>query len=172
MSFQESVNDSPATVTPGLGKGTLDTWWFHGQRGGRTQSRHPADACGGTRLWANHGGRGVCEPALEPHRRWEGLWKKGQGFKPDMGNPAVRDYRGAAGTVSHGGNVNPSCNRKSRNGNPPPKAGRARVLSQRHESESRIQAKADLKPPACSSPEGRVSIVRWNPKGMGRSTGL
>src|SRR5215831_13929328 len=49
MSFQESIHDSPATVTPGLGKGTLDTWWFHRQRGGRTQSRHPADACGGTR---------------------------------------------------------------------------------------------------------------------------
>ena len=86
MSFQESVNDSPATVTPGLGKGTLDTWWFHRQRGGRTQSRHPADACGGTRLWANHGGRGVCEPALEPHRRWEGLWK---------GCKAVNTGRGA-----------------------------------------------------------------------------
>ena len=130
MSSQESVHDSPATVTPELGEGTLDTWRFHRQRGGRTQSRHPADACGGTRLWANHGGRGVCEPALEPHRRWEGLWKKGQGFKPDLGNPAVRDYRGATGNVSHGGTVNPSCNRKSRNGNPPPKAGRARALSQ------------------------------------------
>jgi len=34
--------------------------------------------------------------------------------------------------------------------------------------ESRKQAKADLKPPVCSSPEGRVSIVRWNPKGMRR----
>ena len=32
-------------------------------------------------------------------------------------------------------------------------------------------AKADLKPPSRSSPEGRVSIVRWNPKGMRRSTG-
>ena len=41
-----------------------------------------------------------------------------------------------------------------------------------HESESRKQAKADLKPPACGSPEGRVSIARWNPKGMRRSTGL
>ena len=30
-------------------------------------------------------------------------------------------------------------------------------------------AKADLKPTACRSPEGRVSIVRWNPKGMRRS---
>jgi hypothetical protein len=100
MSSQESVHDSPVTVTPGLGKGTLDTWRFHRQRGGRTQSRHQADACGGTRLWANHGGRGVCEPALEPLRRWVGLWKKGQGFKPDRGNPAVRHYRGASENVT------------------------------------------------------------------------
>jgi hypothetical protein len=26
--------------------------------------------------------------------------KKGQGFKPDLGNPAVRDYRGASGNVA------------------------------------------------------------------------
>jgi hypothetical protein len=32
-------------------------------------------------------------------------------------------------------------------------------------------AKADLKPPLAIAPEGRVSIVRWNPKGMRRSTG-
>ena len=32
-------------------------------------------------------------------------------------------------------------------------------------------AKADLKPPLCSFPEGRVSAVRRNPKGMRRSTG-
>jgi hypothetical protein len=48
--------------------------------------------------------------------------EENQGFKPDPGNLAVRHYRGATGIVSHGGNVNPSCNRKSRNGNPPPKA--------------------------------------------------
>jgi hypothetical protein len=41
-----------------------------------------------------------------------------------------------------------------------------------HESESRIQAKVDLQPSACNSPEGRVSIARWNPKGMRRRTGL
>ena len=40
-----------------------------------------------------------------------------------------------------------------------------------HESESWKQIKADLKPPFSSTPEGRVSIVRWNPKGMRRSTG-
>ncbi len=27
------------------------------------------------------------------------LWKKGQGFKPDPGNLAVRHYRGASGNV-------------------------------------------------------------------------
>ena len=32
-------------------------------------------------------------------------------------------------------------------------------------------AKADLKPSSVGTPEGRVSIVRWNPKGMRRSTG-
>jgi hypothetical protein len=32
-------------------------------------------------------------------------------------------------------------------------------------------AKADLEPPSCNSLEGRVSIARWNPKGMRRSTG-
>ena len=32
-------------------------------------------------------------------------------------------------------------------------------------------AKADLEPPLAVAPEGRVSIARWNPKGMRRSTG-
>jgi len=31
--------------------------------------------------------------------------------------------------------------------------------------------KTDLKPSSVGTPEGRVSIVRWNPKGMRRSTG-
>jgi hypothetical protein len=56
--------------------------------------------------------------------------EESQGFKPDLGNPAVRDYRGAEGNVAMVGTVNPSCNRKSRNGNPPPTAGRALALSQ------------------------------------------
>ena len=61
---------------------------------------------------------------------WEGPQKICRGFKPDPGNLAVRHYRGASGIVSHGGTVNPSCNRKSRNGNPSPTAERARFLSQ------------------------------------------
>jgi len=32
-------------------------------------------------------------------------------------------------------------------------------------------AKADLEPLFAVSPEGRVSIARWNPKGMRRNTG-
>jgi len=32
--------------------------------------------------------------------RWEGSWTKGQGFEPYLGNPAVRDYRGASGNVT------------------------------------------------------------------------
>src|SRR5580700_10507686 len=47
-----------------------------------------------------------------------------------LGNLAVRDYRGASGNVAIGGTVNPTRNRKSEIGNPPPKAGRARILSQ------------------------------------------
>jgi hypothetical protein len=40
-----------------------------------------------------------------------------------------------------------------------------------HESESWKQIKADLKPPFRSTPEGRVSIARWNLKGLRRSIG-
>src|SRR5437764_7163096 len=73
---------------------------FRRQRGGRTQNRRLTDAGGGARLWVNHGHRGACEPALNPRRRWEDPRKKGQGFKPDSGNPTVRDYRGASGNVA------------------------------------------------------------------------
>ena len=31
---------------------------------------------------------------------WEGSLTKGQDFKPDLRNSAVRDYRGAAGNVT------------------------------------------------------------------------
>src|SRR5215469_5085699 len=42
---------------------------------------------------------------------------------------------GGLGKRRHGGTVNPPCNRKSRNGNPPPTAGRALLLSQRTDDE-------------------------------------
>jgi hypothetical protein len=65
---------------------------------------------------------------LNLSKLWEGPRKKCQGFKPDPGNPAVRDYRGASGNVSHGGNVHPSCNRKSGKRKPPTYSG-ARPIS-------------------------------------------
>jgi hypothetical protein len=40
MSSEEAENVSPIEVILRLGKGTLDTWRFRHQRGGRTQSRH------------------------------------------------------------------------------------------------------------------------------------
>src|SRR5258708_34038970 len=51
------------------------------------------------------------------------------GPEPDSGKPTVRDHRGAWGNVAYGGIVNPPCNRKGRDGNPPPKGARASDLS-------------------------------------------
>src|SRR6516165_4549037 len=70
--------------------------------------------CGQTRMAGAY-----TDQRLNLSKLWEGPRKKCQGFKPDPGNPAVRDYRGASGNVSHGGNVHPSCNRKSRKRKPP-----------------------------------------------------
>ena len=67
---------------------------------------------------------------LNLSKLWEGLRKTCQGFKPDSGNLTVRDYRGASEIVRHGETVNPSCNRKSGNGNSSPTAWRVRFLSQ------------------------------------------
>jgi hypothetical protein len=72
MSSQEAVHVSLSKVTPRSGKETLGTWWFHVQRGGRTQSRpkptHEMElSCEQTIR-----NRGVCEPALEPRGEWEG----------------------------------------------------------------------------------------------------
>src|SRR6266478_9344522 len=44
--------------------------------------------------------RGVCAPALEPRGEWEGSRTRCQGFKPDLGNSAVRNYRGASENVA------------------------------------------------------------------------
>ena len=100
MSSQEAVHVSLIKVTPRSGKETLGTWWCHRQRGGRTQSRHKptqelALSCGQT----THR-RGVCAPALEPRGEWEGSRTRGQDFKPDLGNSAVRHYRGAFENVA------------------------------------------------------------------------
>jgi hypothetical protein len=44
--------------------------------------------------------RGVCVPALEPRGEEEGSQTRCQDFKPDLGNPAVRHYRGASENVA------------------------------------------------------------------------
>src|SRR5215470_16047074 len=79
--------------------------------------------CGQTRMEGAY-----TDQRLNLSKLWEGPRKKCQGFKPDPGNPAVRDYRGASGNVSHGGNVHPSCNRKSGKRKPPTYSG-ARPIS-------------------------------------------
>ena len=132
MSSEEADHVSPWEVTPTVGKGTLGTWRFPTSAwvAGLIKPVQSPDAVLETRLWANHGVRVYANQRLSLGEEGKALWRKSQDFKPDRGNPAVRHYRGATGNVSHGGTVNPSCNRKSRNGNPPPKAGRARALSQ------------------------------------------
>jgi hypothetical protein len=46
------------------------------------------------------GGQGVREPALKPCLCRKDFQKIGQYLKPDLGKPAVRDFRGASGNVT------------------------------------------------------------------------
>ena len=100
MSSQEAVHVSRIKVTPRSGKETLGTWGCHRQRGGRTQSRHKPthemELSGEQTIRS----RGVCEPGLEPRCEWEGSRTRDQDFKPDLGNSAVRHYRGAFENVA------------------------------------------------------------------------
>jgi len=100
MSSQEAVHVSLIEVMPTSGKGTLGTWWFHFQRGGRTQSRHQPTPELELSYEQTIRSRGVCAPALKPCGEWEGSQPKCQGFKPDLGNSAVRHYRGAFENVA------------------------------------------------------------------------
>ena len=100
MSSQEAVHVSLMEVMPTSGKGTLGTWWFHFQRGGRTQSRHQPTHELELSYEQTIRRRGVCAPALKPRGEWEGSRTKCQGFKPDLGNSAVRHYRGAFENVA------------------------------------------------------------------------
>src|SRR5215471_4080827 len=84
---------------PRLGKGTLDTWRCRLQRGGRTQSRHKPTYAGGTQQWVNHGSRAYVGQRLNSGEVGKAHCDC-QCFKPDPGNPAVRDYRGAFGNVA------------------------------------------------------------------------
>src|SRR6516165_12150918 len=132
MSSEEAVHVSLMEVTPTSGKGTLGTWWFLRPAQARLdKTEHTNCSQGQGRSYEQTlCRRGVCAPALEPQGEGEGSSTKGQGFKPDLRNSAVRHYRGGFVKRSHGGIVNPPCNRKGKNGNPSPTGWRARGLSQ------------------------------------------
>ena len=100
MLSEEAGNISPTTVTPKSRQ--RDSGHLAVSPPARCPDSEPgsADARSETRLWANRAGRGACVPALKPRRSREGPWKKCQGFKPDLRDPAVRDYRGAPGNVA------------------------------------------------------------------------
>src|SRR5260221_401611 len=124
------VHISPTEVTPTLGKEALDTWRPAWPYGGRLDKTGVTPRRVRRRGWGQTGMAGAyTDQRLNLSTPWEGSQKKCRGFKPDPGNLAVRHYRGASGNVSHGGTVNPACNRKSGIRNPPPTAGRARSLS-------------------------------------------
>ena len=101
MSSQETIYVSRMAVTPTSGKGTLGTWRFYFQRGvvghraDRSRTHEMNLSCEQTTWY-----RGVCVPALEPRGEREGLRTRGQGFKPDLRNSAVRHYRGASENVA------------------------------------------------------------------------
>jgi hypothetical protein len=130
MPSEEMVHISPMEVAPKLGKGAQDTWRLPRLSGGRL------DKTGVSRGQFRRGetegkprmAGAYTDRRLNLSKLWEGPRRKCQGFKPDPGNPAVRDYRGASGNVSHGGNVHPSCNRKSGKRKPPTYSG-ARPIS-------------------------------------------
>ena len=97
MSSQELVHDSPATVTPELGLWTLGDSIVGagvGHRAGISLRTWWNEAVG--KPWR----KGCMRTSALASPKWEGLWKKGQGFKPDLGSPAVRDHRGASGNVT------------------------------------------------------------------------
>src|SRR5215472_16794254 len=107
------VHISPMKVTPKLGKGAQDTWRLRWLRAaGLIKPAYRDDGSGEARLWANQNGRGVYGPAFKPLQTLGRPTEEMPRFQTGPGNPAVRDYRGASGNVSHGRNVHPSCNRK------------------------------------------------------------
>src|SRR5215831_11436734 len=97
---QETVHVSLIKVAPLSGKATLGTWWCHGHRGARAQNRdkptYETYECCEQSLRS----RGECVPALEPRGEDESSQTRGQDFNPDLGNSAVRNYRGASENVA------------------------------------------------------------------------
>jgi|HubBroStandDraft_3_1064219.scaffolds.fasta_scaffold14863_3 hypothetical protein len=151
-------------VTPTSGKETLDTWWFHLQRGVRTQCRVAPHAGEGTRPGAHHERRGVCESALKPRQAG-----KTQGRNARVPNRTweIRLSAIIEGPAkrSHGGIVNSPCNRKSKCDNPASKAG-ARGHPNRPVSGERIISAID------GTPSWHYSWPRSVPAGACHPTGV
>jgi hypothetical protein len=100
MSSQEAVHVSLIKVTPRSGKETLGTGGsifsaVVGHRADMSPTHEMELSCEQTIRR-----RGVCEPALEPRGEGEGSRTRCQDFKPDLGNSAVRHYRGASENVA------------------------------------------------------------------------
>jgi len=53
-----------------------------------------------TMLGVNQEGKGCIRTSVLTSPDLERPTEESQGFKPDLGNPAVRDYRGASGNVA------------------------------------------------------------------------
>ena len=92
---------SPMEVTPKWGKGAQDTWRFPRQWGGRLDKTGAAPMLAlEMRLWANQGRKGRIRTSVSTSLKLERPTEESRGFKPDPGNLAVRDYRGASGNVA------------------------------------------------------------------------
>ena len=93
---------SPIEVTPRLGKGALDTWRFPPSAwvAGLIKPAQSPDAGLETRLGANQERKGRTRTSVLTSANLGRPTEDSQGFKPDLGNPAVRDYRGASGNVA------------------------------------------------------------------------
>jgi hypothetical protein len=101
----------------------------------RIEDEKAVTIAGGERSLARAGGKprmvgAYTDQRLNLSKLWEGPRRKCQGFKPDPGNPAVRDYRGLRETSAMVGMCTRPAIERAGNGNPPPTAGRARFLSQ------------------------------------------
>ncbi len=137
MSSEEAVHVSRAMVTPSSGKGTLGTWSF--RRSAGWSDTEPTMSP----TWETELGPGqttevgvYCESALKPRQVG-----KAQG----VAWPRLRTVPGKAGRTglsgglwkrSYGGNENPTRNRKSGLGNPPPKAGASELYPNKKQADA------------------------------------
>ncbi len=123
----------------GPGHSVADDWRTWEDMAGFRHNLPRRTVFGGESLSRGRGGRqtsqarGVCAPALELPRAWEGphpaRWRAEPRSEPDSGNPTVRDRRGALRNVIHGEPRNPLRHRKSGTGHSSPKDARTQFLS-------------------------------------------